>query len=262
MFAAMRLYFIRHAQSANNALWDLTGAEHGRSDDPELSALGVQQARALGDFLERGNDPLEREASAGAVYGYPSKINTSGNDPLKRQNSANLTHLYTSPMTRAVQTALEVARGTGLTPQIWEDWHESGGIWLEKDGVRVGLEGQNRSYFQQRFSSVALPDEFAVQGWWSRAYENDIERFPRARRVWAELLTRHGGTADRVAVVSHGHFYSCVMAIALGLPSLEGVFFVLNNTGITRLDHRENLHQTTNLIYANRLDHLEPTLVT
>jgi len=42
------------------------------------------------------------------------------------------------------------------------------------------------------------------------------------------------------------------------LPSLEGVFFVLNNAGITRLDHRETMHQTTNLIYANRLDHLEP----
>ena len=85
---------------------------------------------------------------------------------------------------------------------------------------------------------------------------------PRAKRVWAELLIRHGGTTDRIAVVSHGHFYAFVMAVALGLPGLEGVFFVLNNTGVTRLDHRENPHQTTNLIYANRLDHLEPALVT
>ncbi|NJK45922.1 MAG: histidine phosphatase family protein [Pleurocapsa sp. SU_196_0] len=47
----MRLYFIRHAQSSNNALWDSTGSENGRSDDPELSDVGVMQARALGDFL-------------------------------------------------------------------------------------------------------------------------------------------------------------------------------------------------------------------
>ncbi len=262
MFTAMRLYFIRHAQSANNALWDSTGAEHGRSDDPELSAIGVQQARALGDFLERGKDALERKAGVAAAYGYPSQVSGGGEDSSKRGASARLTHLYTSPMTRAVQTALEVTRGTGLTPHIWEDWHESGGIWQEKDGVRVGLEGQDRSYFQQRFPSVSLPDDFAPQGWWSRIYEDDTERFPRAKRVWAELLARHGGTNDRVAVVSHGHFYACVIAAALGLPNLEGVFFVLNNTGITRLDHRENQHQTTNLIYANRLDHLEPTLVT
>ena len=238
MFAAMRLYFIRHAQSANNALWDNTGSDAGRSEDPPLTPLGLRQASALGDALARAADPLEGHGSAA------------------------FTHLYCSPMTRAVQTALEVARGTGLRPHIWEDWHESGGIWQEKNRVRVGLEGQNRGYFQQRFSSVTLPDDFAPQGWWSRAYEVDTALLPRAKRVWAELLARHGGTSDRVAVVSHGHFYAFVVAVALGLPTLEGVFFVLNNTGITRLDYRENLHQTTNLIYANRLDHLQPALVT
>ena len=234
----MRLYFIRHAQSTNNALWDATQSDAGRSDDPPLTPLGFHQATALGDALLRAADPLEG-------HGSPA-----------------LTHLYCSPMTRAVQTALEVARGTGLTPQIWADWHESGGIWQDRDGVRVGLEGQNRTYFQQQFPSVALPDDFAPRGWWSRAYEDDTALLPRAKRVWAELLARHGSTTDRIAVVSHGHFYAYVIAIALGLPNLEGVFFVLNNTGVTRLDHRENLHQTTNLIYANRLEHLEPALVT
>ena len=233
----MRLYFIRHAQSANNALWEATQSDAGRSDDPILTDLGVRQAVALRDALARAADPLEG-------HGSPA-----------------LTHLYCSPMTRAVQTALEVARGTGLTPQIWEEWHESGGIWQDRDGVRVGLEGQNRGYFQQQFPNVALPDNFAPQGWWSRDYEDNTALLPRAKRVWAELLTRHGGTTDRIAVVSHGHFYAFVMAVALRLHSLDGVFFVLNNTGVTRLDHRENLHQTTNLIYANRIDHLEPALV-
>ena len=230
----MRLYFIRHAQSANNALWESTQSDAGRSDDPRLTPLGSRQASALGDAFARAADPLEG-------HGSPA-----------------LTHLYCSPMTRAVQTALEVARGTGLTPRIWEDWHESGGIWLNKDGVRVGLEGQNRAYFQQQFPSVTLPDNFAPRGWWSRVYEDERGLLPRAKQVWAELLVRHANTDDRVAVVSHGHFYAFVIAVALGLPNLKGVFFVLNNTGVTRLDHRENLHQTTNLIYANRLDHLEP----
>ena len=76
-------------------------------------------------------------------------------NPLETRGTPALTHLYCSPMTRAVQTALEVARGTGLRPRIWADWHESGGIWLEKDGVRVGLEGQSRAYFEQRFPNVA-----------------------------------------------------------------------------------------------------------
>jgi 2,3-bisphosphoglycerate-dependent phosphoglycerate mutase len=232
----MRLYFIRHAQSTNNALWDSTGAENGRSDDPELTPLGARQAAALGDYLTRGDDPLEA-------------------------GSAALTHLYCSPMTRAVQTALQVGRGAKLRPQIWEDWHESGGIWLEEGGVRVGREGKNRVYFQQHFADLHMPDGYAEKGWWSRAYETDAELFPRAQRVWRELLNRHGASQDRVAVVSHGHFYAFVMAVALGMPKLEGVFFVLNNTGVTRLDHLENTHKTTNLIYANRLEHLAPELV-
>jgi 2,3-bisphosphoglycerate-dependent phosphoglycerate mutase len=233
----MRLLFIRHAQSSNNALWDLTGAELGRSDDPELSATGVRQAQALGDFLGRGDDPLNR-------------------------GGAGWTHLYCSPMTRAVQTALEVGRGTGLTPQVWHDWHESGGIWLEEGGVRVGREGKNRAYFQQHFPLVRLPDDFSDGGWWSRAYETDAELFPRAGRVWRALLERHGGTPDRVAVVSHGHFYAFVMVVALKMADLDGVFFVLNNTGITRLDHQETAPGSTNLVYANRLSHLSDDLVT
>jgi 2,3-bisphosphoglycerate-dependent phosphoglycerate mutase len=233
----MRLYFIRHAQSSNNALWDATGAEVGRSDDPELTDVGHAQARALGDFLARGDDPLEK-------------------------GSASITHLYCSPMTRAVQTALEVSRGTGLTPLVWEDWHEAGGIWLEEGGVRVGREGKNRVYFQQHFPNVQVPEQYGEAGWWSRAYETDAELYPRAQRAWKELLERHGGKPDRVAIVSHGLFYAYIVAVAFGLPSLEGVFFVMNNTAVTRIDHQENQFRTTNLIYANRLAHLEGKLVT
>ena len=74
----MRLYFIRHAQSANNALWDSTQSDAGRSDDPRLTPLGLRQASALCDAFARAADPLEG-------HGSPA-----------------LTHLYCSPMTRAV----------------------------------------------------------------------------------------------------------------------------------------------------------------
>jgi broad specificity phosphatase PhoE len=257
----MRLYFIRHAQSSNNALYDATGAEVGRSDDPELTPLGVQQARALGDFLERGTDPLERGKGAAPSTPEAAREGAARDGAVQPARGAALTHLYTSPMTRAVQTSLEVARGTGLTPLVWEDWHEAGGIWLEEGGVRVGREGKDRVYFQQHFPNVQLPEGYADKGWWSRAYETDAELYPRAARAWKTLLERHGETRDRVAIVSHGLFYAYVVAVAFGLPSLEGVFFVMNNTGVTRVDHKENAHGTTNLVYANRLAHLEDTQV-
>ncbi len=224
----MRFYFIRHAQSNNNALFEATGAEMGRSADPELSSLGLKQATALGDFLSRNNDPLD--------------------------GGQRFTHLYCSTMTRAIQTALEVARGTGLTPVIWEEWHETGGIWLEQNGVQVGMAGQNRAELEARFAGIDF-SIYGTQGWWSRPAETDCA--PRASSAWAALLERHGGTQDRVAIVSHGHFYAHIMGQALGLEVGSGKhWFMLNNTGITRIDLSETEHQSRELKFANRLAHL------
>ena len=224
----MRFYFIRHAQSHNNALFDATGTENGRSDDPELSSLGVKQAIALGDFLTRNTDPLE--------------------------SGQRFTHLYCSTMTRAIHTALEVSRGVGLTPVIWEEWHETGGIWLEQSGERLGQTGKNRFELEARFPNMDF-SMYGTQGWWSREAEFDCGL--RASRMWAELLERHGGTKDRVAIVSHGHFYAHIMGQALGLTvGSQQYWFQLNNTGITRIDIHETPHRSTELKYANRLTHL------
>ena len=45
----MTLFLIRHAQSANNALYDSSGSTIGRVEDPELTSLGVRQAQILAD---------------------------------------------------------------------------------------------------------------------------------------------------------------------------------------------------------------------
>jgi hypothetical protein len=140
----MRLYFIRHAQSTNNALFDSTGAEQGRSDDPELSDLGVRQAKRLAQHI------LETK---------------SGLEP----GGFGLTHLYASPMVRAAHTASEISSVTGLKLHLWEDWHETGGIWLDNaNGERIGREGKNRSYLEQRVfgkncSSVMVELQIALR---------------------------------------------------------------------------------------------------
>ena len=36
----MRLYFIRHGQSENNALYTATGSDRERVDDPKLTEIG------------------------------------------------------------------------------------------------------------------------------------------------------------------------------------------------------------------------------
>jgi len=119
----MQLYFIRHGQSENNALYDLTGSNKGRNADPGLTAAGRQQAALLAQFLRQSNPEapiIGRDAQNVAGFG--------------------LTHLYTSLMTRSVATGSVVAEALGLPLEAWEDLHEGGGIYLEDTdtGVNTG----------------------------------------------------------------------------------------------------------------------------
>ena len=78
----MRLYFIRHGQSLNNALYE-EGREQERVYDPHLTDIGQEQAQLVARYLADGID-------------MPGKL----------REAFQLTHLYCSAMTRAMQTAL------------------------------------------------------------------------------------------------------------------------------------------------------------
>ncbi|MBN1933603.1 MAG: histidine phosphatase family protein [Anaerolineae bacterium] len=244
----MQFYFIRHGQSSNNALHAQLGSHLGRNEDPELTAVGLQQAECLAQFLAR---PFTLPAS----------------DAQDRQNASgfSLTHLYTSLMARAVHTATIVGKHIGLNPVAWADAHEEWGIYLQDEttGERVGLPGKNRHYLEQHYPSLVLPDWLDEDGWWNRPAEPIQDRIPRARRFLADLLARHGDTDDRVGVISHGGFYQCVMAVLFDITLIEGrvpdgLRFSLNNCAITRID----LTDRTRLIYANRAEFIPAALLT
>ncbi len=234
----MQLFFIRHAQSANNLLWDQTGANKGRSHDPELTELGLQQAARVAAFLRDG-DPLDSAQTRGECPG---------------KGAFGITHLYCSLMQRAAQTGHAISEALDLPLVAWPEFHETGGIYLddEESGLPIGLAGSPRSFFVEHFPRLVLPDWLDETGWWNRDYEAREERLPRARRVLAELLLRHGGTGDRVAVVSHGAFYNYFVDAVLGMDGKPDLWLLMNNTGITRIGFEENpvLH------YHNRTEHL------
>lgn len=239
----MQLYFIRHGQSENNRLWEQTGSAAGRSEDPELTALGRQQAGYLAHFLSRkGNPP-----------GRSDQQNVAGFE---------LTHLYCSLMLRAVQTGAIVAEALGLPLVAWPDWHEYGGIYLDDEvtGEPVGLPGKGRSYFERHFPALQLPPTVDETGWWNRPFETEAERPARAERVWRDLLARHGDTGDRVAVISHGGFFNYLLAHILGRPyGGDGCWFLMNNAALTRLDMTDG---EVRIVYTNRADFLPPELIT
>ena len=240
----MQLYFIRHAQSTNNALWIQQDAESElqRSIDPELTDTGRKQIGVLAKFLRSGSP---------------------GGGQFSSENSGGfgITHLYTSLMVRAIDTAAAAADELGLPLTVWPDLHEYGGIY-EMDPEtreRSGQPGPNRAFFENRFPDLHLPDSLNEKGWWNRPFESPDEATRRAGRVLNDLKTRHGGTDDRVAVVSHGGFFKAFLGQLLGTPWLQNGWISMANTAITRINFHPDWFD---VVYVNRTDFIPPHVYT
>jgi 2,3-bisphosphoglycerate-dependent phosphoglycerate mutase len=242
----MQLYFIRHAQSENNQLFVRTGSMDGRSPDPELTPTGQEQAQVLAEFLSQ-----DRPSPSARL---------SRHDP-QNIHGFDFTHLYCSLMVRSVATGTAVARALGLSLIGWEDLHESGGIYRfgRDTDERIGLPGPNRAYFEQHYPDLVLAESLGEAGWWNRPYELREARPLRARRVLRMLRHRHGGSSDRVAVISHGGFYNHLLRAILNLPEDQHLWFSLSNTGITRIDFEDD---EAWVAYMNRLEFMPRELVT
>lgn len=268
----VQLYFIRHGQSQNNALYATTGSSDGRSHDPELTPLGHQQAQKVAEYLRQPD-----------IY-QPSDLvqRRTGLDPDPASTGQpRLTHLYCSLMVRAVATAMPISRSLNLPATAFVDLHEAGGIYLDQPQpdpeapgavryVPVGMPGNNRAYFEQHYPGLLLPADLDERGWWNRPYEVMEERSARARRVLQELIERHGAihsdrSEDRVGLVSHGGFYNHFLRSLLGLPprrsdeELAEIWFHINNTAVTRIDYIDGYFT---ILYMNDTHHLPPEWVT
>jgi len=236
----MRLYFIRHGQSKNNALYWSTGSDRDRVEDPHLTKIGRQQADITADYLSRSGDPVDVENNGG---------------------SFNLTHIYSSLMHRAVCTGTIIAGKMGLPLMGWQDWHENGGIYLQEraTGEYILRPGMTRSELLTEFPGLILDDSVGEDGWWNRPQETEDDRPVRARRVLQDLLEKHGGSDDRVAVVSHGGFFNQFLAAVIGLEKIQPVWFHVFNCSITRFDFREG---DQSVFFHNYVAHLPKELIT
>ena len=247
----MKLYLIRHAQSANNALWN--GSDHvpGRAVDPDLIETGHRQCEALAShFVDPSAEPRQHpfQPSAHTSYG--------------------LTHLYCSLMARSITTAAYVARATGLPLRARLDVFERYGWYdLDQDNRMVGVAGPSRDELQGRFPELSLPDSLQGEGCWNRPAETDQQFLRRVSESVADLKRAHLGSNDRVAVVAHGdfidQFINCVMGVERHLPNYDDNDWVANwtfhNTSVSRIDFQGG---ATTVVYLNRIDHLDGDLVT
>ena len=244
----MQLYIIRHAQSENNALWARSGSSNGRSPDPYLTEIGLQQADHLAQHIAKNWGQADPENDLHNRKGY------------------FFTHLYTSLMERAVITGSAIAEKVNIPLVAWEIIHEVGGIFDRKfdPDERIGLPGPNREFFSTNYPHLILPDSLGEDGWWKRPHETREQAMLRAKTFLHELQARHE-PADRVALISHGGFFVAIMRTLFGFATLNNsesknrIWLHANNTAITRLDFDEN---SIDLIYLNRIDHLPTELIT
>jgi 2,3-bisphosphoglycerate-dependent phosphoglycerate mutase len=241
----MELYLIRHGQSANNILTDMTH----RVCDPPLTELGQLQADALAVGLRAGGLLPQSAVSL-------TEPCMNGRHPL----AYRITRLYCSPMQRALQTARPLAEALDLSPLVWVDIHEHGGVFLDHgdpQGV-VGYPGYSREEILRSFPGYRVPDEIDGAGWWHGQMEQWSECQARAEKVARQI--RDWATQDAgIALVSHAGFLDALLQSLMSVPGDGSVFFQHCNTGVTRVDFFPDGH--LQLRYLNRLDHLPVELL-
>ena len=238
----MRVYLIRHGQSANNLS---EFKKTSRVEDPDLTPIGYQQAERLAAFMTSYCDPYP--------VGEPENLSVEG--------SYALTDLICSPMRRALRTVLPLANATGITPIVWEDIHESGGIWLAQDDLSpTCLQGMTSIEIGQDFPDYILPAAITENGWWNRDRETIDEAKMRANRVAQKLHDMAKLRPDAVVgIVAHQHFIALTLHALLGNPASMMKLFHYN-TAYARLDFSDD--GFVRMRYMNRFDHVFPDFLT
>jgi broad specificity phosphatase PhoE len=244
---------IRHGQSANNMLAETHGHDYatymaGRVPEPPLSEIGHRQAELLAQQLD---------AAAQAFTPTQRLAWVTKEHPIER--------VYVSPMLRAMQTARPISRVLGVTPQVWIDIHEHGGVFTGNPelGDVVGYPGLTRAEMAAQFPDYIVAEGVSDGGWWHGGYEEMDVCYSRARRVAERLYALYEELEGKtIALVTHGTFLDALMH-ALFVPNEaygNRVHFSHLNTAISRVDFGKGRRLA--LRYLNRVDHLEETMIT
>ncbi len=246
----MKLYLLRHAQSANNVIWNGSDHAEGRSPDPEITNIGHNQAELLARHMAHPeSEPRQHPFIPVTETGY------------------GLTHLYCSLMTRSILTAEYVAKTCDVSLHALSDIFEKNGIYeIDNDGAMQGLPGESRDYFDERFPDLNLPEDMDESGWWNRPAETDEGFLLRMQSVVENIKHKHAESDDCVAMVAHGDFIDQFINELMGVTRHANNYqsdwvanWTFHNTSISRIDIVNGSH---NVLYLNRIDHLPAELVT
>lgn len=143
----------------------------------------------------------------------------------ERLRGLQLDAIIASPLVRAIDTALPLARRLGLPVDVWKDAYE-----VRSRGPYTGpaLSELRRRFPEARFGSDMEPD-----GWLYPGDETSRTGQQRAQRVYDRLRGVCGG--KRVALFAHGGFNRRLLMAALALPHDSQVYMYQNNCCVYKL---------------------------
>jgi 2,3-bisphosphoglycerate-dependent phosphoglycerate mutase len=240
----MKLFFVRHGQSENNALWTNTRSNLNRVTDPQLTEIGKKQVEAAAEFL----------------FMQLKKYGPKTHD-LSFEYAGEEVRIYCSLMDRAIQSGLIISQKLSLPLNAQKDIHENGGLYSEDPDTaeRIGMPGKNPNELKSTYPDLILPEGINPEGWWNRPFEDRETRRMRAKKVINEFKDRYGNSEEILIVITHGGFYNYLLRAAFELREDTDVWFDLYNAAITLIEISEDL---INLIYCNRFDFIPREIVT
>ncbi|KAF7455995.1 histidine phosphatase family protein [Cryptosporidium felis] len=271
-------FFIRHAESANNASNnnDTTDSSEKFNDervpDPNLTDLGRIQAKTTGAFLSSEECVIWTQEREDQKYMSLSK-------PVFKT-------IYCSPMNRSLETAEAIQKEINCPVFVNPDLCEVGGVFKGKRHVQGNTDtketcnGMGRSEILRKFPNFELDERITEEGWWNRSQESFKEASERASKVaeWLWSISLEGlsipGTEyqrNTNILITHGLFQDMLMKIILlkrsPLPALEeSAIFSCENCAISQIglyDHEVRANSTSSsservciCIRWNSTDHL------
>ena len=235
----LNIYFVRHAESENNALHKIVKSKKEymrlRSSDPSLSEIGQKQAEAL-------------------------KFKIAKELPTGSKES-----LWVSPLHRTLLTAQPTARALNITPIVDSELFELYGCFQQVDGTQVPFPGKTREEIQAEFPEYDA-SAVCIDGWYAgKGFESHEECVLRASRLIGRLqnelkrLQNSNDEEHNIIIVSHGNFLSEVLRSILGTS--KNVGYSCGNASVTKLtlmscmDSPDETALSVEYIFA--VDHLE-----
>lgn len=256
---ALNIYFVRHAESLNNANKHHDEASDAALGQPSLDDVANSEAAAASPSKKRKTSEARRPDPGLTHRGFlQSKalahfFSCLVEDP-STHGSLRPRRLFTSGFRRTLQTCQALAGLLGLEPELAVDVFEEGGVFHGPRGSRAArpadptgegppaVHGLNASEMLQLLPRLKGADGVPDRGWWRGGVEaqEDTESRAQACAEWLWDLCRErtepptAGVANgrgagaasaeepgAIIVITHGLFLDRWLKALLGMPPMS-----------------------------------------